>query len=141
VLRVEQPALKALLERLEHRLPVHARRFHPNQRHTEPGEPLAQGSEPRERRGERLRVLRPSATISPRDTDRRDDIVAMHVKTRAPLDYHIHPNPPVQTAYRVVRRGPTEMSLRYALEAAVNGTTGPRATLFYGLKRTKRRRR
>ena len=33
------------------------------------------------------------------------------------------------------------MSLTYALEAAVNGTTGPRATLFYGLDRTKRRRR
>jgi len=32
------------------------------------------------------------------------------------------------------------MSLRYALEAAVNGPTGPRATRFCGLDRTKRRR-
>jgi hypothetical protein len=39
-----------------------------------------------------------------------------------------------QGAYR-------DMSLTYALEAAVNGTTGPRATLFYGLNRTKPRRR
>ena len=33
------------------------------------------------------------------------------------------------------------MSLTYALEAAVNGTTGLRAILLYGLVRTKHRRR
>ena len=33
------------------------------------------------------------------------------------------------------------MSLIFALEAAVNGPTGPRAILFDGLGRTKRRRR
>lgn len=33
------------------------------------------------------------------------------------------------------------MSLIFALVAAVNGPTGPRAILFYGLGRTKRRRR
>lgn len=33
------------------------------------------------------------------------------------------------------------MSLMYALEAAVNGSTGPRAILLYGLGRTKQRRR
>jgi len=33
------------------------------------------------------------------------------------------------------------MSLTYALEAAVNGTTGLRAILLYGLARTKHRRR
>ena len=33
------------------------------------------------------------------------------------------------------------MSLSYALEAAVNGSTGPRATLSHGLSRTKPRRR
>jgi len=33
------------------------------------------------------------------------------------------------------------MSLTYALEAAVNGTTGPRAILIDGLGRTKQRRR
>jgi len=33
------------------------------------------------------------------------------------------------------------MSLVFALEAAVNGPTGPRAILFDGLGRTKRRRR
>ena len=29
------------------------------------------------------------------------------------------------------------MSLLFALKAAVNGTTGPRAILMYGLRRTK----
>jgi hypothetical protein len=33
------------------------------------------------------------------------------------------------------------MSLSYALEAAINGSTGPRATLLHGLSRTKPRRR
>jgi hypothetical protein len=33
------------------------------------------------------------------------------------------------------------MSLIFALEAAVNGPTGPRAILFSGLGRTKQRRR
>jgi hypothetical protein len=33
------------------------------------------------------------------------------------------------------------MSLTYALEAAVNGSTGPRAILIDGLARTKQRRR
>jgi hypothetical protein len=33
------------------------------------------------------------------------------------------------------------MSLTYALAAAVNGTTGLRAILLYGLVRTKHRRR
>ena len=33
------------------------------------------------------------------------------------------------------------MSLAYALEAAINGSTGPRATLSHGLSRTKPRRR
>jgi hypothetical protein len=33
------------------------------------------------------------------------------------------------------------MTLTYALEAAINGPTGPRATLSHGLSRTKPRRR
>jgi hypothetical protein len=33
------------------------------------------------------------------------------------------------------------MSLTYALAAAINGPTGPRATLSHGLYRTKPRRR
>jgi hypothetical protein len=33
------------------------------------------------------------------------------------------------------------MSLSYALEAAINGSTGPRATLSHGLSRTKPHRR
>ena len=57
----------------------------------------------------------------------------MHVKTRAPLDYYIHRILLFNGGLCVVRRGPTEMSLRYALEAAINGTTSPRATLFTGL--------
>jgi hypothetical protein len=42
VLGVEQPALKAILERLEDGLPVHARRFHPDQRDREARQPSAE---------------------------------------------------------------------------------------------------
>jgi hypothetical protein len=42
VLRVEQSALESILERLEHGLPVRAGRFHSDQRHCEPRQPLAE---------------------------------------------------------------------------------------------------
>ena len=72
VLRVKQPALKALLERLKHGLPVHAGCFHPDQRHPGLGEPLAEPPKPSERRAKRSRLLIPPTTTSARDADRRD---------------------------------------------------------------------
>jgi hypothetical protein len=49
------------------------------------------------------------------------------MRSRRPLGQPLtgHTTPSVSAACRVVRRGPTEMSLRYALQAAVNDTTGP----------------
>jgi hypothetical protein len=134
VVRVEQPAFEALLERLEHGLPVHAGRFHPDERHAELGQPGAEVSEPAERRAERSCLLVPSATSGARDADGRDDVVAVHVETRAPFHHHIHRCAPFRDGGLYdARREPPSMSLAYALEAAINGPTGPRATLSHGL--------
>ena len=65
VVRVQQPALETLLERLEHRLPIHAGRLHPDQRHTGVGQPPSELREPGERRLERLRLLVPLSTTLP----------------------------------------------------------------------------
>ena len=134
VLRVKQPALKALLERLKHGLPVHAGCFHPDQRHPGLGEPLAEPPEPSERRAKRSRLLIPPATTSARHADRRDHVVAVHVKTRAALHQNIHRSAPFRDGgYVSPGGGLPRMSLSYALEAAVIGSTGPHATLSHGL--------
>jgi hypothetical protein len=52
VVRVEQPALKPIFERLKDGLPVHARCFHPDQRHPELRQPLGERRKPGERRAE-----------------------------------------------------------------------------------------
>src|SRR5262245_49370023 len=66
----------------------------------------------------------------------------MHVKTRAALHHHIHRLLLPETALTASPGGGLpRMSLFYALEAAVNGSTGPRATLSHGLSRTKPQRR
>jgi hypothetical protein len=90
VVRVEQPALEPILERLECGLPVHAGGFHANERHAELGQPGGEVGEPSKRRAERSRLLIPAATTGARDADGRHDIVAMHVESRAPLHDHIH---------------------------------------------------
>ena len=108
VLRVQQPALKALLQRLKDGLPVHAGRLHPDEGDREPSQPLAKLRESGHRRAERLRRLHPATTVVARDPHRRHDVVAMHVQTRAPLDHHIHHNTSSSDRFRVVRRGPTE---------------------------------
>ena len=89
-MRVEQPALEPILERLKDGLPVHAGGFHPDERHAELGQPLGEVSEPPKRRAERSRLLIPPATTAARDADGRHDIVAVHVESRAPLHHHIH---------------------------------------------------
>jgi hypothetical protein len=90
LLGVEQPALKPLLERLEDRLSVHAGRLHPDERDRGGGQPFGEVGQPRKRRPERPRLLIRSPATLAGDTDGRHDIVAMHVKTRAPLHHHIH---------------------------------------------------
>jgi hypothetical protein len=57
VVRVQQPALKAALQRLVHRLPIHAGGLHPNERHTSLGQPPSELRQPGQRRLERLRLL------------------------------------------------------------------------------------
>ena len=84
VLRIQKPALEAILERLKDGLPIHARGLHPDQRHPELRQPRSELREPGERRPERSRLLVPAAATLARDADRRHNIVAMHVESRAP---------------------------------------------------------
>ena len=58
----------------------------------------------------------------------------MHVKTCAPVHQYIHCPAPFETTVDVSPGGNLpRMSLTYALEAAINGPTGPRATLPHEL--------
>jgi hypothetical protein len=84
VLRIEQPALDAVLERVEHRLPVHARRFHPDECYAEFFEPITELDQVARDRGERLRLL--AATLAIRNANRRNDRFAVYVESGAPLD-------------------------------------------------------
>jgi hypothetical protein len=132
-MRVQKPALEPILERLEHRLPIDTGRLHPDERHARLGQPGGELGEPAERRPERSRLLIPPATTTARHADGRHDIVAMHVKPRAPLHHHIH-SCSLPTTVDVSPGGNLpRMSLTYALAAAMNGPTGPRATLSHGL--------
>jgi hypothetical protein len=134
VVRVEQPALEAILERPKDGLPAHAGRFHPDKRDAELREPGAERRQPTERRAKRSCLLVPAATSGAWDADGRDDVVAVHVKTRAPLHHHIHRCAPFRDGGQMSPGGGLpRMSLTYALEAAINGPTGPRATLSHGL--------
>jgi hypothetical protein len=134
VVRVEQPALKALLERLKYGLPVHAGGLHPDQRHAGLGEPLGERRKPGERGAKGSRLLIPATPSGARDAHRCDHVVAVHVKTRAPLHQNIHRRAPSETTVYVSPGGGLpRMSLSYALEAAIKGSTGPRATLSHGL--------
>ena len=134
VVRVQKPALEPVLERLEDGLPVHAGGFHPNQRHTGLGQPQRQLRQPAERRLERLGLLIKPAATAARHADGRHDIVAMHVESGAPLYHHIHSSAPFGRQLTLSPGGGLPgMSLTFALAAAINGPTGPRATLFHGL--------
>ena len=128
VVRVEQPALEPILERLEHRLPIHAGGLHPDQRHTGLGQPAGELREPGERRLERLRLLVPLATTAARHADGRHDVVAMHVKTRAPLYDHIHSSAPFgRQLDPVARRGPpTDESVLRARSSNQRSHRSPR---------------
>ena len=92
---------------------------------------------PRVQRASSLNVsclLIPAATTAARHPDGRHHIVAMHIETRAPLHHHIHRPAPFETTVDMSPGGGLpRMSLTYALAAAINGPTGPRATLSHGL--------
>ena len=131
---VQQPALEPILERLEHRPPVHARGLHPDQRHPGLCQPRRELGEPRECRLERSGLLIPSAPTLTRHAGARHNVVAMHVESGAPLYHHIHSSAPFGRQLTLSSGGGLpRMSLTFALAAAINGPTGPRATLSHGL--------
>jgi hypothetical protein len=133
-MRVQQPALKPILQRLDYRLPIHARGLHPDQRHPEPRQPRRELREPGERSSERSRLLVPAAAAAARHTDRRHNVIAVHIKTGAPLYHHIHSSAPFGRQLTLSPGGGLPcMSLAFALAAAMIGPTGPRATLSHGL--------
>jgi hypothetical protein len=58
----------------------------------------------------------------------------MHIETRAPLHHHIHSPAPFETTVDMSPGGNLpKMSLTDALAAAINGPTGPCATLSHRL--------
>jgi hypothetical protein len=133
-MRVEQPALKPILQRLEDRLPVHAGGLHPDQRHARLRQPCGEVRQSGERRLERLGLLVPLPTTAARHPDSRDHVVTVHVETRAPFHHHVHLAAPFETTVDMSPGGNLpRMSLSFALTAAINGPTGPRATLSHGL--------
>jgi hypothetical protein len=74
------------------------------------------------------------ATTAARHPDGRDDVVAMHVESRAPLHDHIHCAAPVETTVDMSPGGNLpRMSLAFALMAAIIGSTGSWVTLSHGL--------
>src|SRR4051812_30432803 len=98
----------------------YAGRFHPDQRDPELRQPGAERRQPGERRAERLGLLTPSAP-GRRGAHGRDEVVAVHVKTSAPLHDDVHRCCPLQTAGSVSPGGDLpRMSLACALEAAIN---------------------
>jgi len=134
VVRIHKPALEALLERLEHRLPVHARGLHPDQRHPELSQPRTELGKPTERRLESPGLLLEATTTDARHAGGRHDLVAVHIHTGAPVYHHIHRSAPFgRRVYSSPGAGLPHMSLTFALAAAINGPTGPRATLSHGL--------
>jgi len=111
-----------------------ARGLHPDRRHTGVGQPAGKLSEPGERWLERPGLLIEAAATGARHADRRHNLVAMHVETRAPLYDHIHSTAPFGRQLTLSPGGGLpRMSLSFALAAAINGPTGPRATLSHGL--------
>ena len=138
MLRVDEPALEPVLQRVEDGLPVAARRLHPHPGHAALRQPVRQPLELADRRPERARLLQTPTTALPpsRHPHRRHHGVAVHVKTGAPLNNHInHHRPPSHRRQDTPsRRGLPSTNLRFALEAAVCGSAGPRATLLNALE-------
>src|SRR5207247_6549621 len=60
---------------------------------------------------------------------------------RAALNDDVHHVPPFQTTGHAGSEGPPVTTLRFALEAAVNGSAAPRAILTIGLTAPRRCRR
>src|SRR5438034_2424655 len=143
MLRVQEPALEPPLEHPEDGLPVDAGRLHPDQRHLEARQPVGELLELSDRRAEALRLLRASAPALalPRHPHRGDDAVAVHVQPRAALNDDVHHVPPFQTTGRAGSEGPPTTTLRFALEAAVSDSAGPRTILTIALAAARRCRR
>src|SRR5436190_10828060 len=134
VMRVEQPALEPLFKRLEHGLPVHAR-WPPSRRASRRPRPASRQA-PRARQAS----SGTSGSADPSDGDpgpargqsprpRRDARRDPRIAPRS------HPSSaPFETPVDMSPGGHLpRMSLTYALAAAINGPTGPRATLSHGL--------
>src|SRR4029453_17219942 len=127
-------AVEAPLEHGEDGLPVDTGRLHPDQGDAEALKPVAQLLELRDRGAEGVRVLRAPAAALARGAHGGTDAVEVHVEGGAALNDHIHLDdllPRRQDG--AVWRGLPITILRFALEAAVNDSAGPRAILLNGL--------
>jgi hypothetical protein len=115
VLSIQKPALEALLEDVEARLPIDPGRLHPDQGHVEAGKPVAERRQLRDRRAESARLpfaLPPALSRYPHG---RHHAVAVHIEARAPLNQDIHPFLLPRRVHTGVRRGLPLKKLRCAL--------------------------
>jgi hypothetical protein len=125
--------VEALLERLEHRLPIHAGRLHPNQRHPRLGKPAGKLREPGQRRLERLRLLVPLSITAARYTDVATTLSRCTSRPAHRSTITSTALLPSDGNWTLSPAGGLPlMSLSFALAAAINGPTGPRATLRTG---------
>src|SRR6266540_1900791 len=143
MLRVQEPALEPPLEHPEDGSPVDAGRLHPDQRHPEARQPVDELLELSDRRAKALCLLRAAtpALALPRHPHRGNDAVAVHVQPCAALNEDVHHMPPLQTTGHAGSEGPPTTTLRFALEAAVSDSAGPRAILTIALAAARRCRR
>src|SRR5262249_18008389 len=128
---------------IEDGLPVDAGRLHADQGHAEASQPVGERFELADRGAEAARLLLAPAPAlaAARHAHGRDDAVAVHIKPRAALNDDIHQVPPFQTTGHAGSEGPPVTTLRFALEAAVNGPADPRAILTIALAAARRCRR
>jgi hypothetical protein len=139
MLGVQEPALEAPLEHVEDGLPVDAGRLHAHQRHPEAVQPVGERLELPDRGAEAARLLlalAPALALA-RHPHRGNDAVAVHIKPRAALNDDVHHLPPFQTTGRAGSEGPPFTTLRFALEAAVNGSAGPARHTYQRAHSTK----
>src|SRR5436190_4351819 len=120
MLRVQKPALEALLEQVVDRLPVAAGRLHPDQRHPVTPQPIGQRHQPARRRLERARLLQPLATTTGHPYGRGNRVL-VHIQAGAALDEAIHRSPSLPLdGTNTARRSLVTKNLGSALAAALS---------------------
>jgi hypothetical protein len=125
MVRVAQPHLEPLLQREEHRLPIHPARFHRDQRHVRPPQPVTQPGQLRRRRPEPV-LGRHRAPTRPRRTCARRYHISVHVQPRHPVMNPLHVNLPRKWDMTPTGEGlGNQTNLGFVLEATIPSPVAP----------------